>query len=284
MSWIIKSSTTATSAPRGLNGASRSLSMNSGVIEIRQRRADGAIESLDVPRLHQRAGAPRRLEQLVGLVDRRRDRLLDQHVPPRSSAAWPPRSAPVWGRRSSPHPPRRAAARARGKRRTPSSAATFAERAGSSSWKPTNRHAGQLAQDAHVMEAECADADDAHPRGGQRLTPRWLASMNERKCSTSGNGCTSFARPLHRLRDVELRTEEDPVRALQLAQHGRVEVAALQSDGVEPVQLERIAHGLEIRRHVLRHARGRRRRSCSVRSSRTDGSRTARRSSRDPPP
>ena len=30
MSWIIRSSTTATSAPRGLNGASRSLSMKRG--------------------------------------------------------------------------------------------------------------------------------------------------------------------------------------------------------------------------------------------------------------
>ena len=52
MSWIIRSSTTATSEPRGLNGASRSLSMNRGAVDVRQRGAHGAVESLDVTRLH----------------------------------------------------------------------------------------------------------------------------------------------------------------------------------------------------------------------------------------
>ena len=55
MSWIIRSSTTATSDPRGLNGASRSLSMNRGLIDVRQRSADGAVESLDVTDLDDRA-------------------------------------------------------------------------------------------------------------------------------------------------------------------------------------------------------------------------------------
>ena len=56
MSWIIRSSTTATSEPRGLNGASRSLSMNRGRVDVRQRGADRAVEPLDVPGLDQRPG------------------------------------------------------------------------------------------------------------------------------------------------------------------------------------------------------------------------------------
>jgi hypothetical protein len=63
----------------------------------RQRGAHGAVEPLDVPRLHQRARARRDREQLIGLGERCRDRLLDQQV----TAAFErgPRDGEMRGRR-----------------------------------------------------------------------------------------------------------------------------------------------------------------------------------------
>ena len=49
-------------------------------VDVRQRGADRAIEPLDVARLHQRAVRARERQHLVGLVERRRDRLLDQRM------------------------------------------------------------------------------------------------------------------------------------------------------------------------------------------------------------
>ena len=80
MSWIMRSSTTATSEPLGLNGANRSLSMNPGLVHVRKRGAHRAVEPLDVADLDDHALLARELEERIGFFERRRDRLLDEDV------------------------------------------------------------------------------------------------------------------------------------------------------------------------------------------------------------
>src|SRR5688572_8331780 len=63
------------------------------------------------------------------------------------------------------------------------------------------------------------------------------------------------SRALHRLRHVQLRSEHEPVRALQLAHDLVRKSAALEPDAVEPIQLHRVTDRLDERRNVLRHAR-----------------------------
>src|SRR5674476_1368135 len=57
------------------------------------------------------------------------------------------------------------------------------------------------------------------------------------------------------LRDVQLGSEEQAVRALELAHDFLGKVVALQSYAVQAIKLDRIAHRLDERRHVLRNAR-----------------------------
>ncbi len=54
--------------------------MNRGWLDVRQRRPNRAIESLDMTGLDDRAGSRRDRQQRVGLLERRGDRLLDQHM------------------------------------------------------------------------------------------------------------------------------------------------------------------------------------------------------------
>src|SRR5688500_10415494 len=63
------------------------------------------------------------------------------------------------------------------------------------------------------------------------------------------------ASTLHRLRHVELRAEEQAVRALQLAHDLVGKAASLEPHAIEPVELHRVADRLDERRHVLRDAR-----------------------------
>ena len=114
MSWIIRSSTTATSDPRGLNGASRSLSMNRGASTYGSAARTARLNRSTWPVCTMRAVRSRDREQLVRLRERRRRSAS-------RSAAWMPalerrraprRSAPASARRSSPRRTRRAARRA----------------------------------------------------------------------------------------------------------------------------------------------------------------------------
>src|SRR5205085_11935937 len=60
---------------------------------------------------------------------------------------------------------------------------------------------------------------------------------------------------LARLRKIELRLEEQPVRALQLAAHFLRESVALKANRVQAKQLDRVADGLHERGDILRHSR-----------------------------
>src|SRR6185312_418707 len=59
--------------------------------------------------------------------------------------------------------------------------------------------------------------------------------------------------PLDRLREIELRSEQQPVCALQLENRLRGEPVPAQSYRIQSVQLHRVADRLDERRHVLRH-------------------------------
>ena len=80
MSWIMRSSTTLTSVPRGLNGASRFDSMKRGRGQLVRDGEDHGVEPLQVADLQHEPLARGERDQLARLVGRRRDRLLDQHV------------------------------------------------------------------------------------------------------------------------------------------------------------------------------------------------------------
>ena len=80
MSWIIRSSTTLTSVPRSLNGASRCDSMKRGVPSVPAEREDRGIEALEVADLQDAAAARGDCDQRARLPGRLGDRLLDQHV------------------------------------------------------------------------------------------------------------------------------------------------------------------------------------------------------------
>ena len=74
--------TTATSDPRGLNGASRSLSMNRGESTYGSAARMARLKRSTWPVCNDRPGATRDRQKRVRLFDRRGDRLLDQHVQP----------------------------------------------------------------------------------------------------------------------------------------------------------------------------------------------------------
>src|SRR5207253_2190433 len=57
------------------------------------------------------------------------------------------------------------------------------------------------------------------------------------------------------LRHVHVRAEEESVRALELSDRPLFHPAALEADGVQAVQPDRISNCLEEWRNVLRHAR-----------------------------
>ena len=80
--------------------------------------------------------------------------------------------------------------------------------------------AGRLAGDHQHLTQR-----DIHREGA--IIPRARAHSSRRrrgKCSTSGYELELLARTLHRARNDELRAEEQPVRALELADDGRIEV------------------------------------------------------------
>src|SRR5262245_64558264 len=62
-------------------------------------------------------------------------------------------------------------------------------------------------------------------------------------------------RALQRLRDVELRPEEESIGTLELPYRFVGKVASLESNAIQPIQLDRIPNRLQKRRNVLRHAR-----------------------------
>src|SRR5689334_9042176 len=64
-----------------------------------------------------------------------------------------------------------------------------------------------------------------------------------------------FLSALARLREIQIRVEEQSIRALQLALHILGDAVALQADLVQPVEADRIPVRLHIGRHVLRNAR-----------------------------
>ena len=80
MSWIIRSSTTSTSVPRGVNGARRWDSMNSGCAQNVGQRQDRGVEALQMPDLEDPPARAREVDQRAGLGEAGRDRLLDQDV------------------------------------------------------------------------------------------------------------------------------------------------------------------------------------------------------------
>ena len=80
MSWIIRSSTTATSEPRGLNGARRLLSMNRGDSTNGNAARTARLNRSTCPVCTTAPVRARDRQQAVRLLERRGDRLFDQHV------------------------------------------------------------------------------------------------------------------------------------------------------------------------------------------------------------
>ena len=80
MSWIIRSSTTSTSVPRGWNGAMRCDSTNSGRSITSPSASTAALKRSRWPTWRMRCAPGGERDQRVGLGEARRDRLLDQHV------------------------------------------------------------------------------------------------------------------------------------------------------------------------------------------------------------
>ncbi len=80
MSWIIRSRITSTSVPRGVNGASRCDSMNRGSPSTSSSAISAALKRSRWP-TWRTAPPPRgELDQHVGFIERRGDRLLDQDM------------------------------------------------------------------------------------------------------------------------------------------------------------------------------------------------------------
>ena len=80
MSWIIRSSTTSTSVPRCLNGASRADSMKRGTVRVGCTARTAALKRSRWPTCKTRLRAARDLDQRFALLDGHGHRLLDQHV------------------------------------------------------------------------------------------------------------------------------------------------------------------------------------------------------------
>ena len=189
-------------------------------VDVRQRRADRAVEPLDVSRLQRSRRAPLR-SRAARRPPRASSRSASRSARacPRSSAAL--RDGVVRRRR---HDDRhrvdlveqRVERRERAYAELASRPARRARRRASK--KPAKLDARHVAQNAHVMEAEPAGADDADLAPACSDHDSALALLEERRNScTSGNGSQLRRGALHRLRDVQLRPEEQPVRALQLA-------------------------------------------------------------------
>ena len=164
------------------------------VVDVRQRGAHGAIEPLDVAGLQHRARAPRDREQRVGFLDRRRDRLFDQHVQP---ALERRRGDGVVRRRRHDDAHRVDGVEQRVERRERLDAELRAHRARrarrSTRESRSSSRAGHVAQNARVMKAERSGADhsDAHGPSDHRSA---IAALEER-AGTLRSPETAAARP-----------------------------------------------------------------------------------------
>ena len=113
-------------------------------------------------------------------------------------------------------------------------------------------HRGQVAR---VMAPERTNADHADgKRLGHAGTPRCDDETNSRKRSTSAVDRKIGPGAFQRLAEVQVGIEAEAVGSLERCDRGRREVVPLQPDGVETVQLDRIADRLDERRNVLVHA------------------------------
>ena len=80
MSWIIRSSTTPMSVERQVNGPERDGIDVFRVGHVRRGRHEGRVESLDVADLQDQLPCGGLGDQIVGVADVQRHRLLDEHV------------------------------------------------------------------------------------------------------------------------------------------------------------------------------------------------------------
>ena len=203
MSWIMRSSTTATSAPRGVNGASRSLSMNRGRSTSGRAAPDGAVEPLDVTGLQQYASRTRGRDQLVGFGDRGGERLLDEHV----AAAGQSRAAHLGvGRRRHHHGERVHGVEQRIEAREGRHAQLVGDRTratGAAVVEADELRAVEIAQQSDVVIAQRTRSHHSNPRRAterrerrpiaQISTPRSLSRTKSSRMRTSGIGDGSAA-------------------------------------------------------------------------------------------
>ena len=105
---------------------------------------------------------------------------------------------------------------------------------------------------AGVMPAQGTDADDPDRQPGVHAgMPREEDATNSSSRSTSGSAGNSCAGAFLRLREVEIGVEEEPIGALEGRDGlGRI-VRAAEPDGVEPVELDRVADRLHERGDIL---------------------------------
>ncbi len=212
-SWIIRSSTTATSVPRGWNGARRWLSRYSGWSQQRLRRAERAVEALDVPhlQLHVRAAPPRRSARPPPRVWRRAASPSAPGRPRRSArkpTSWCELRRHGHGHGAHAGPAVRPGRRRRG---SPTSAATSRRARAVDVEHPHQRRLRRAAQGG------ARDAGRARPRrsrrsgapGSRRDAARRTTPRTSRNRSTSGERRQVARAPARwRLRQVEVGVEE----------------------------------------------------------------------------
>jgi hypothetical protein len=161
------------------------------LLDVRQRRANRAIESLDVPGLHERTRAAARWRELIGLVQGRGDRLLDQHV----NAALQRRGRGGEVRRRRHDDAQRVdriEERVERRKSRDAKLTTHSRGAlGAAVMKTDERRAGDVAENSRVVEAECPRPDHTDPDWHQTTDPRSLRSKKAKNSLISGNCCNS---------------------------------------------------------------------------------------------
>ena len=220
-------------------------------VEIGLRRAKRAVVALDVPDLKLHPAARRRGDQGVGLGQRRRERLLHQH---RDAAPQRPEAHLGVGRRRHGDGDGLDPAQQRievgegGHAQLPGD---LVGRASSISYTPTSSASSSIAR----CRAWCRPSapTPTTPIGSRAVTPARPARTTRRTPGTvpPRGGRQLAARPLERLRQVQIGVEEEPVGALERGHGFAREAGPLEADRVEPVELHRIAHRLHVRRDVL---------------------------------
>ena len=165
-------------------------------VQVRLRRADRAVEALDVPHLEQHPRPLRRGDQRVRLGQRRPPAAFPSARARRGpSAAGRPSAWAGVGTATVTASTWPSNASRSGSARVPSSVGDLrgAGRVDVVDARPA-RAPGEAAQKPRVVAAERADADHAD-RKRRRVTPARLArdaSMNARNCSTSGTAGSSL--------------------------------------------------------------------------------------------